>query len=626
MHRIAKKPFMILTCVSLAALAGFMVSAYSESGGESAKPVRSEMPIAIAHMGSADTLERPPAVFDHLLHTSVLGRKKSEDCAVCHMLKRENTQVTAGQVAVFDFPKSGVDMTDKTAVMHAFHNACASCHDKTAAEGKKSGPKIGQCGECHVREPERARSSWDKHRIFNYAIHAKHTKAMEKRTIPLEKIPGAQVEIVGETKNKECAICHHTYDEQKKKLIYKKNTENACTACHKDKDEGNARSVQKVAHAACLGCHLTLAEQSTSDTQKFGPLRCEGCHGEMKDLTQQQIAELPRLKRGQKDIMDLSLGEPKKASEADEETASDEAQPAETETDRAGHAESGAPSGEELYVIALDSTELGKMKAVPFNHKAHEPRVQFCDTCHHYSMEKCRNCHSLTGNNERGQNISYEDAFHRLSAKQACVGCHKAATQDKKCAGCHTSGTTAELSRSSCAVCHRGPSGGEPIEIKPLPLEHDKKKVPDKIAIKVVENEFKPAELPHLKIVNKLIKISNESSLARWFHSVEDKLLCTGCHHSSEFQKAATKVPNCIGCHNRKFDPKTLGRPGIVGAYHQQCIGCHEAMKQKPFALQCAKCHPEKKDRDVTDLIPKVADKLRKIQVSQGGSHAEHTP
>jgi Zn finger protein HypA/HybF involved in hydrogenase expression len=99
--------------------------------------------------------------------------------------------------------------------------------------------------------------------------------------------------------------------------------------------------------------------------------------------------------------------------------------------------------------------------------------------------------------------------------------------------------------------------------------------------------------MPHQKIATKLTVISNENSLARFFHSAKDKALCYACHHNSQLA-AAKKFPDCGTCHSRPFDPREPGKPGILAAYHQQCIGCHEAMNQKPKALDCDKCHPKK--------------------------------
>jgi hypothetical protein len=346
--------------------------------------------------------------------------------------------------------------------------------------------------------------------------------------------------------------------------------------------------MQKVAHSACIGCHMKLAEKvkaeliqvgrtelTEQDKKRFGPFECKGCHGEHKELTPEEIAKTPRLVRGQKDMMDLSLV----------------------------ITEEGAAPASQLVVTGL--TPQVRMKAVPFNHKSHEPRAQFCNTCHHHSLEKCANCHTPTGDPKKGAGVSYERAFHRTEARQACAGCHAAAKQEAKCAGCHQSMSN-EMTTATCAGCHRGPSDGKAVEIPPAPLFQDKEKVPEKLQIKVLEKEYKPAEFPHMKVVNKLVTISNESSLARWFHSARDQALCAGCHHRGELQQAAIKVPKCSTCHNRPFDPNALGRPGLLGAYHRQCTGCHEAMKQKPVALECVKCHPAKEAVQTAGLIAPV--------------------
>jgi len=393
------------------------------------------------------------------------------------------------------------------------------------------------------------------------------------------------VEVLGELTNNRCETCHHTYDETAKKLVYKKDTENSCRACHKAKEEKNARSMKHVSHAACIGCHVNLSEKvkkdlaqqgrtelTEQDRKRFGPIECKGCHGERKQLTPDELVKIPRLVRGQKDVMDLSLV-------AEERTAIQE-----------------APEG------SSDPALLVRMKVVPFSHKSHEQRAQFCNTCHHYSLEKCVNYHTVQGDAKKGGGVTYERAFHQVRAEQSCAGCHNTAKEDKNCAGCHQWMQNA-APKSSCSVCHRGSSGGKIVEIPQTPLFQDKEKVPEKLQIKVLEKEFKPAEMPHMKIVNKLVTLSNASSLARTFHAVKDQALCSGCHHRSDMQQAAVKAPMCSTCHGRPFDPNAPGKPGILAAYHLQCIGCHEAMHQKPLALECLKCHPAKDGVQPKDLL-----------------------
>jgi len=542
----------------------------------------------IAHQGSSTSLDRPPVPFDHDRHTEALKQTGSKDCGTCHLLNQTDARLVNPEVKVFRFPKTALDETDKTAIMSGFHNECVSCHRKMSQEGKKTGPAIGLCGKCHIRAPQVSPVTWAWSPIFNYGRHGKHLQAMEKLGSGDQWNIAPQVEVMGETTGKKCELCHHTFDAARKKLTYKKDSENSCRACHKAKDEKNARSMQKVAHAACIGCHMKLAEKvkaeligagrkelTEQDKKRFGPVECKGCHGEHKELTPEEIAKTPRLVRGQKDIMDICLAVPEKEG----------------------------PAAGQATLTGLAPQV--RMKAVPFNHKSHEPRAQFCNTCHHHSLEKCVNCHTPTGDLKKGAGVSYERAFHRADARQACVGCHAKAKDDAKCAGCHHN-MPKEASTATCAGCHRGPSSGKAVDIPPLPLFQDKEKVPEKLQIKVLEKEYKPAEFPHLKIVNKLVSISNESSLARWFHSAKDQALCTGCHHRSELQQAVVRVPKCSTCHNRPFDPNALGRPGLMGAYHRQCTGCHETMKQKPAALECVKCHPAKETVQTAGIIPPV--------------------
>ena len=55
--------------------------------------------------------------------------------------------------------------------------------------------------------------------------------------------------------------------------------------------------MKQVAHAACIGCHMKLGEA----------FQCKSCHGEHKQLSPDKIVKIPRLQRGQKDMMDLVL-------------------------------------------------------------------------------------------------------------------------------------------------------------------------------------------------------------------------------------------------------------------------------------------------------------------------------
>lgn len=567
MGRRSRIVFAVLAGVILLAASGKMEPSRSETLLGVTPSGVAPLPIFIENIATAAGRERAPVAFDHDRHAKALKQTKMEDCGLCHNLKARDGRLVTPEVAVFSFPKKLFDATDKTATMSAVHEACVSCHQKRAAEGKTAGPGIGLCGKCHVKRPKFRKVVWAWKPIFNYARHDAHLKALDKAKNTEKLNVARKVELVGQIPDAgRCQLCHHSYDTVTKKLFYKKDTANSCRACHKTVDEKNARSLRKAAHAACVGCHMKLAETVTKeaakqgrtqltkeDKKRFGPFQCEGCHGTYKTLTPDEIRKLPRLVRGQKDLVDISLlKDPKK------------------------------------------DQKLVRMKLVPFNHKVHEATGQFCSTCHHNSLERCSNCHTLTGDSKKGGGVPFERAFHKISADRSCLGCHNIAKEHNKCAGCHQAETANPVRlQNGCTVCHRGPSEGKPIEPAPLPTQFDKEKVPEKVLIKVLEKEFKPAEMPHQKIMKKLTAISNENLLARSFHTSKDQVLCYGCHHNSR-QTAANKFPECSSCHFRPFNPTDPGKPGMMAAFHQQCTGCHQAMGQKPAPLECDKCHPAK--------------------------------
>jgi len=97
---------------------------------------------------------------------------------------------------------------------------------------------------------------------------------------------------------------------------------------------------------------------------------------------------------------------------------------------------------------------------------------------------------------------------------------------------------------------------------------------------------------------------------------------CSGCHHHT----AGTLVedPNCIRCHRNSGENKVvrcrgchladpfsaaslreknsnpnmyhLDKPGLKGAMHQNCIGCHKKVAKAPIG--CTECHKRKKAGD----------------------------
>ncbi|MGD8394813.1 MAG: Ni/Fe-hydrogenase cytochrome b subunit [Candidatus Eiseniibacteriota bacterium] len=63
---------------------------------------------------------------------------------------------------------------------------------------------------------------------------------------------------------------------------------------------------------------------------------------------------------------------------------------------------------------------------------------------------------------------------------------------------------------------------------------------------------------------------------------------CTGCHDDLD----ALAFRRCLTCHRRPQEPDSPVRLGLKGAYHQQCIGCHQRVSGAVRApVACDGCH-----------------------------------
>jgi hypothetical protein len=302
-----------------------------------------------------------------------------------------------------------------------------------------------------------------------------------------------------------------------------------------------------------VGCHRQhLLDDPTEPT---GPVACGGCHDAERQKAIAVIEDVPRLQRNQPDFVLLSV------AEADLESS--------------------------------------KLNTVPFSHIDHEGHLDNCRVCHHETLQKCNDCHTLAGN-EKGRGITIQQAMHRIDSNHSCVGCHQVHKADKQCAGCHGLMEQGRLSEHSCNICHAGPSP-ENLEVlkarytslddfrpdaSEVKLSFASSDIPDSVAIGVLANEYPPVVMPHGKIVATLRKHISDSKIATYFHGRED-VVCAGCHHNGSVGR---KPALCENCHGAPFNTAYLFRPGLKGAYHRQCLGCHLDMELQK-ASSCEVCH-----------------------------------
>jgi hypothetical protein len=459
-----------------------------------------------------------------------------------------HTQATEGKCVACHTETEGgfvfkFKRTTAPATMELYHEACFACHAETKSANKKSGPLEAQCRACHVENLETATSWVDI--VFTKSLHYIHEK---NKTIK-SKDPKDQ---------RNCSACHHNANNKSKKIFPAKGEEASCSYCHKPRMQDNVRSLRQASHDSCVRCHQTMIAKDMN----AGPVTCEGCHTTEGQKVITVLADVPRLDRNQPDMIAVKAWKDNRADAKN------------------------------------------YMAAVPFDHQSHEAAVDSCKVCHHQTLNKCTDCHEADGGTLKGGFVSLSQAMHDKNALQSCVGCHKEITTGLDCAGCHgMMPSDRKKDPESCKLCHAiAPDqltrANETYMVKEKVNQRRNSytkvvsdKIPETVKIGILSNEYQPSVFPHKKVMEAIAVRVEKSPLANTFHN-DQAGLCMGCHHNSP---RTLEPPKCASCHSRNSDGAD-GMPGLMGAYHGQCIGCHQKMKiERLPATDCVKCHEVKK-------------------------------
>ncbi|MFC1639178.1 sulfate respiration complex hexadecaheme cytochrome HmcA [Gemmatimonadota bacterium] len=351
----------------------------------------------------------------------------------------------------------------------------------------------------------------------------------------------------GERLDDRCEQCHHEYNEETQEVYYAEGEETTCRYCHRSEPKPGdiASSLSNAAHRACVGCHLDLPDA--------GPTECAGCHDATRQSQVAQVDEPKRLERGQEDFV----------------------------------------------LLRANNLDSSKVNTVPFSHVGHEDFNNTCRVCHHESMTPCADCHTLQGS-EESEGVTLQRAMHAIESEHSCVGCHETKKDEIACAGCHSQMRHGEISERSCAVCHAGPSPDRVVAVenryrsldqfrpstRDSRLSFSDSDIPDSVTIGLLSEKYEPVEFPHRQVINRLMEHIGDSKIATYFHGGEDAV-CQGCHHHSP---VGVEPPLCESCHGEPFNEAEPFKPGLLGAYHRQCLGCHQTMEiEEP--QDCEGCH-----------------------------------
>lgn len=544
-----------------------VLSGHQASGDEKTAPPATEKRadvVTIDALAGNAARELPPVSFQHDRHTKALAEAQ-KDCSSCHEPLAPDS--AKGREGYLSFRYKGADALTGEALKTMYHESCIGCH----AEMKR-GPLAAECRTCHSARPvphERRPMGFDK------VLHYRHTAS-------------SQITVAGEEKN--CASCHHVFDAATQKLVWGKNQEDSCRACHKtpeaqqaalaaDPDAADENGLMKgrltldaAAHQSCVNCHRQITAQKLPDARS-GPVECAGCHSaaaleRASREYAQQAGTVPRLDRGQENAVLL------------------------------------------LPVSGAKIELKSSMSPVSFNHKFHEGVTRDCRTCHHQKIAACTTCHTLEGKAEANF-ITLSMAMHARDSERSCTGCHNREKQKPSCAGCHSVAPVREP-QASCSVCHSPPVGvsreqAESAALNSLDKETrtilalvsaakrerrqmqriPQEDIPETVSMGILSNEYQPSELPHRKIASTLLEKQKDSRLAAAFHA-DPATLCQGCHHNTPLSKTP---PRCVSCHSLDTRSRMDGTLSLRAAYHQQCMTCHARMNQKPAETQCADCH-----------------------------------
>jgi hypothetical protein len=508
----------------------------SSYGNTSQNPERFDL-IRIRLSSPPEGYQMPEVLFPHDRHTEAV---ENTSCEPCH-LKKEN-------IFVFKLKRLKDDGFEKDKKL--YHQACIGCHTDRRDQGLKSGPLTGECRMCHTQNPPYVDASQPFG--MDNSLHYRHVLADRIRSVEDEK-------------KENCSACHHEYDKALNKTVYTKGKEGTCRYCHKQEKTENVRSFKTVAHEDCLNCHVALNLYN----KKAGPTNCAACHAPEKQSKIAKLKKIPRIKRNQPDSVLLSAW----LKDA---------------------VESGTPSDQFVEPVAFD-------------HRSHEKQVKNCRSCHHESMDACTACHTRSGT-EKSKFIRLEQAMHSPDTSRSCLGCHRESMKSGDCAGCHVQMTTGQFDEFQCNPCHTIARES----LKPLPQNNASRtdiaataikarsakgatlldgQIPEKVTIDIMADQYDGVLFPHRKIVRSLIERTRKSRLAQYFHR-QTTSVCVGCHHNGP---SAGAYPKCAACHGMWPGTVDKGKPGLKGAYHGQCMTCHQRMGiEKPLSTDCTACHPKK--------------------------------
>jgi len=271
------------------------LEAQPTSAGEPVSALRAQStksggrPVLVSIPPLLEPIQRAPVMFWHDKHSDAL---KADGCALCHPKR-------LGQID-FSFPKTRNESSRKT-LTASYHDACITCHTQRSKAHKSSGPVT--CGECHADKNTCLQNEYlpviqTQYDILNDPYHRKCTTCHLKPTKAARDVADldwktfyVQAKGALEKKLPESVFDYGIHDKHVKTL------EKRCELCHyispvlkdtlaaegrkptsqdwlREVEPGKSLKEKDSAHLRCINCHLAR----NSEQKTHGPVDCRGCH------------------------------------------------------------------------------------------------------------------------------------------------------------------------------------------------------------------------------------------------------------------------------------------------------------------------------------------------------------